>query len=299
MDSATITAWENAFSTWASPPPKTEQERCDNAVKAVKNAIDASIKLKYKNISVFEQGSYRNNTNVRKDSDVDIGILCKDTFYYELPLNATKEQFNIAPPAYSYSDFKNDVQQALISYFGSSVISRGNKAFDIHENTYHVDADVVPYFEHRRYNTYGKYLSGVQLFSDDQKKVINWPEQHYNNGVSKNNDTSRRFKSLVRIVKGLSNYMSDNRVDIAKQTPSFLIECLLWNVPNSNFGHGTYREDVRSCLVFLFNNTLSEDKCLEWGEVSELKYLFRGSQKWTWQSAHQFISAAWNYLGFE
>ncbi len=68
--------WEDAFSTWAQPPSKTEQDRCENAETAVKNAISASTRLKYKNIKVFAQGSYRNNTNVKRESDVDIGILC-------------------------------------------------------------------------------------------------------------------------------------------------------------------------------------------------------------------------------
>jgi len=41
------------------------------------------------------------------------------------------------------------------------------------------------------------------------------------------------------------------------------------------------------------------DKCSEWGEVSELKYLFRSPQKWTREQAHKFIDAAWDYIGFE
>ena len=68
--------WESTFSSWAKPPGKTEQEGCENAEGAIKNAIAASDKLKSRNIKVFTQGSYQNNTNVRQDSDVDIGILC-------------------------------------------------------------------------------------------------------------------------------------------------------------------------------------------------------------------------------
>ena len=59
----------------AKPPGKTEQDRCDNAATAIRKAIEASDKLRSHRVSVFAQGSYRNNTNVRKDSDVDIGVL--------------------------------------------------------------------------------------------------------------------------------------------------------------------------------------------------------------------------------
>lgn len=291
--------WENTFSSWAQPPGKTEQERCDNAAQAVRNAIAASDKLKSRNIKVFIQGSYHNNTNVRQDSDVDVGILCYDTFFMKLPENYTREYFGIQDATYHYSQFKNEVGEALISYFGSSPIHRGNKAFDIHENSYHVDADVAPFFEHRRYSENGGYLSGVELIPDNGGSVRNWPEQHYNNGVGKNTTTHRRFKSLVRIIKCLCNEMADAGIAEAKPITGFLNECLVWNVPNDHFGYDTYKEDVRSCLAFLFNNTMNDEKCSEWGEVSELKYLFRSRQKWTRQQAHLFISKAWDYIGFE
>ncbi len=294
-----VMTWEEAFSSWSQPPAKTEQERCENAEKAVRNAISASNKLKCKDIKIFTQGSYRNNTNVKQDSDVDIGILCRDTFFFDLPNGTTQGQFGITSATYSYKDFKNDVQDALISYFGASAVKRGNKAFDIHENSYHVDSDVAPFFEHRRYNANGQYSSGVELEPDNGGRVINWPEQHYDNGVSKNTATSRRFKALVRIFKSLCNYIADQGTADAKAIPSFLLECLIWNVTNDNFGKSTYSDDVRACLIFLYNGTKTQDKCNEWGEVSELKYLFQGNQKWTWEQANKFVLSAWNYIGFK
>ncbi len=51
-----------------------------HAEDAVKKALAASEKLSTKNTRVFAQGSYRNRVNVRSDSDVDIAILCTNTF---------------------------------------------------------------------------------------------------------------------------------------------------------------------------------------------------------------------------
>jgi hypothetical protein len=60
--------------------------------------------------------------------------------------------FGLTSPAdYSYATFKNDVGAALTSYFKGGHVIRGNKAFDIKENTYRIAADAVPCFEHRRY----------------------------------------------------------------------------------------------------------------------------------------------------
>ena len=72
--------WETLFTAWSQPPGKTEQERCENAEHAVRKAVASSTKLNYRDIKVFVQGSYRNRVNVRKESDVDVGILCFDTF---------------------------------------------------------------------------------------------------------------------------------------------------------------------------------------------------------------------------
>lgn len=273
--------WESTFRNWASPPGDTEQQRCENAVNAIKNAISRSPNLNSRNITVFTQGSYKNNTNVRQDSDVDVGILYQNTFFYDLPDGYKSEYFSIVPATYHYNQFKDDVGQALVDYFGSSAVSRGNKAFDLHENSYHVDADVAPFFEHRRYDREGHYIAGVELRPDNGNpaKVINWPEQHYSNGVQKNNSTGRRYKALVRILKKLCIQMSDDGIEVAKPIAGFLVECLVWNVPDDNFGSEMYRQDVRNCLAFLFNNTRSYEQCSAWGEVSELKYLFRNSQK--------------------
>lgn len=293
--------WESQFSQWASPPGTTEEQRCKNAEKEIRDAISASDALKRRDIRIFGMGSYRNNTNVKKDSDVDIGVVCYDVFFPEYPEGTNAATFGNHDSDYSYATFKNEVDEALVARFGASAVSRGNKAFDVHENSYRVDADVAPFFEHRRYQLSGNYLSGVELLPDNRKPnaVVNWPEQHYANGVAKNSRTGRRFKAVVRIIKKLCNEMAENGVVAANDIPGFLIECLVWNVPDNHFSKGTYSGDVRAVLDFLFNKTMTEEQCKEWGEVSELKYLFRPNQKWTRTQAHSFIDAAWDYVGFE
>lgn len=114
--------WEAQFRGWAKPPGKTEEERCENAISSIRNALKASDKLRARGITVFSQGSYRNNTNVRKDSDVDLGVLCTDTFFFALPENTTRETFKISPATYHYEQYKDEVEEALVSYFGRVVV---------------------------------------------------------------------------------------------------------------------------------------------------------------------------------
>ena len=48
----------------------------------------------------------------------------------------------------------------MVDHFGRPAVKRGNKAFNLRENTYHVEADVVPLFEFRQYLESGDYRAG-------------------------------------------------------------------------------------------------------------------------------------------
>ena len=290
--------WGNTFASWAKGPQAAETERSENSIRAIREAIAKSDDLNHRDIEVFLQGSYRNRVNVRQNSDVDVGILCHEAFYYDLPANYSAEYFNFYPATYHYHWFKDEVEAALVHHFGKSAVHRGNKAFNIKENSNRIEADVAPFFDHRRYSVNGSYQEGVELRPDNGGRVINWPEQHYDNGVSKNTATLRRYKRVVRILKRLCIEMNDHEVASAKSIPGFLVECLVSNVPNGYFGYNTYSAEIREALVYLFNKTIYDENCADLVEVSRLKWLFRGKQPWTRAQSHAFIDDAWNYVGF-
>lgn len=296
--------WEATFSSWGAPPGSTEKAKCENAERIVRKAIDASDELPSKSIEVFAQGSYANRTNVRQDSDVDICVLYTGAFFpdYSFSEGLCDAVLGFTGGGYPYSKFKNCVEAALKSYLGAGTVTRGNKAFDVHANTYRVDADVVPCFEHRRYcgtPATHDYLSGTEFRPDNGGAVINWPRQSYRNGVAKNEATNRRFKPVTRVLKRLRNEMADNGDETAEPVPSYLIECLVWNVSNAGFGHDTYKADVRFTLAHLWNQTRSDDMCNQWREISDLKYLFHPIQQWTRGQVHAFLQSAWDYIGFK
>jgi hypothetical protein len=211
--------------------------------------------------------------------------------------------YGIYPSSHEYTDFKNLVEKALVRKFGRAEVVRGNKAFDIHANSYRVDADVIPAFEHRRYKGLQQAVpmfdSGIEFLTDKNVRIINWPNQSKANAVEKNDLTSRKYKATVRILKRLRNEMQDEKIPQAKDFASFLISSLVWNTPNELFVSTSHATTVRNVLAHTFNGTLNDDSCSLWGEVNELKYLFNPTQGWTRQQAHDFLSVAWNYLGFE
>jgi hypothetical protein len=299
--------WESTFNSWSKPPGQTEADRIENAVSAVRKALEGDDFLA-ENTKVFVQGSYRNRVNVRQESDVDIGVLYTgSTFYPSYPPGKTKVDFGNVDGTYNYADFKNRIEKALVARFGQSSIKRGNKAFDIHANTYRVDADVVPLFVHRRYQDDGSYICGVQIKADDGARIHNWPErlyddahwppQHFENGVRKNESTSRGYKGTVRILKKLRHLLVDRGIAAAKPIPGFLVECLVWNVPDTYLTQDTWNKNVQSALVHLWSNTKALETCHDWGEVNELKYIFKGSPATKLTEVHAFINAAWDHIG--
>lgn len=295
--------WERTFQSWSAAPGTTQQTKAENAERAVRAAIDASAKLARIDVRVFAQGSYRNRTNVRLESDVDICVCLMDTFITRLDDGLTYQDVGIQDAPYTAAAYKNDVEQALRAHFGAAAVTRGKKAFDVHENTYRIDADVVPALEYRWYYRDGsgriQQISGVAIFPDAGLRIENYPDQHYENGVEKNRRTGRRFKDAVRIVKRLRNEMAEEGIRSADNMASFLIESLIWNVPDEGFNRGAYGDDMRYVLAHLFNETRADDTCNDWREVNGIKYVFHLTQPWTRQQAHTFVSDAWDYIGFE
>ena len=299
--------WEGTFNSWAQPPSKTEEQRSENAIRGIRAAVNGSAKLNQRSIKVFTQGSYRNRVNVRQDSDVDVGVMLYDSFLVEYPEGKTREDFGNTAAGYPYSQFKNELEEALADHFDRAAVMRGNKAFNIRENTSHVEADVVPLFEFRQYWESGNYLAGVALVTDQGKRIENYPERlveywpstplHYENGVSKNGATRRCFKGAVRILKKIRNEMEEADSSSAKAIPGYLLECMIWNVPNAAFTGSTWDAHIQAVLLHIWSNTKDDATCKSWCEVDGIKYLFRASQPWTRQAAHTFIDETWNYVG--
>lgn len=289
---------EEMLQAFTAPLSPTEDSRAKNAINMIRSAIELNLELRPLDYEVFMQGSYANNTNVRTESDVDVCVMLKSSFYYDLPEGKYETDYGITPGPITFQRYRELVKKALIDKFGSYYVFDGNKSIKINENSYHVKADVVPTFQYRRYKSVGSgYIEGTRFYSKDGKVVTNYPKQHIENGTNKNNRTNYDYKKLVRIMKHIKNDMVEDKITDGDTISSFLVECLVWNVPNSTItGYNSWTETVKQTIIYLYNE-IKNGNHTEWGEVSELLYLFRG-RKWTDQDAKQWLVDAWNYVGY-
>ncbi len=305
--------WHELFKTWAKPPSDTEEDKGSRAATMVNDAVRETGVLAGRNFSVYPTGSYRNNTNIRLGSDVDIALVLRDAMFYVLPQGRRPEEFGLGQTAaYGLVDFRRDVGRALVTKFGADV-TPGNKTFDIAGNSYRLPADATPFVLHRHYtgqrNSDGSwhYHEGVETraVNAPDRRIINWHQDHYDHGVAKNKATNSRFKRVARILKKLREDMAAGGTAEAKAAAapvaSFLLECVSFNAADTCFNKvdGSYYEDVKAVIVALWNATKDDAVATPLVEVNRRKALFGAHQGWTRAQAHEFLYRAWNHVGFK
>lgn len=288
---------EETLASWCRPPSESEATKLERAETMVRDAIKADPKLSQMNIEIFGQGSYANDTNVRNDSDIDINVCYRGLMYYRLPDDITREQMGFTNGKdYHVWHFKDDVNKALVRKFGESVVVDNDKCLTVLPTPTRVEADVVPTFEYRYYYDNKNYATGVKFFSNGNKEIINYPKTHIDNGKAKNTRTQKRFKRLTRIFRRIRYRMIDERTNVNHNITSFLLECLVYNIPDHILNDNqSWHDRLREGIIFLYNATRSEN-CNEWAEVSGELYLFKGDRKWTKKEVNEYLALMWNYL---
>jgi tRNA nucleotidyltransferase (CCA-adding enzyme) len=287
---------EQQLITWSKPVSTSEDQKCQNAI----NQITAALRSKFSNkILIFLQGSYRNNTNVRLNSDVDIVMRYDDAFYSDLQRLSEddKAAYNArrTSAGYNFDELKVDTQAALQEVFNTDV-ERKNKCIQVNGNTNRVTADVIPCFVLKRFKTLQTIeAEGIKFYSDDNHEIISFPNQHYTNGTAKTEQTYRLYKRMVRILKVINYRLIDDGTISDKLASSFFIECLVYNVPNVSFISGNYTQTLRNVIVKIYEDMKSNE---DYTEVNQLLWLFSNKNPRTRQNALDFMQHCWNHLGY-
>lgn len=288
---------DDRVNLWAKEISETEEAKCQNAIAQVTAAVRDRFGYK---VTILHQGSHKNRTNIRADSDVDLAVVHNGYLFSQTsslsPADKALYEARRTPSDYDFSTYKADIHKLLSDTFGESSVRRHNKCIRVRGNTVRVSADVVPAYEYHRFRTAESVEAvGIALKSDRGDLVTSFPEQHYDNGIAKNAATSRAFKSVVRVLKNARNDMIDKQLLPTESISSFFIECLVWNVANSHFDNTSYREDARSVALQIWSDMRDPAKANLYAEISDLKWLFRGQSR-TPAQAEAFALKAWSYL---
>lgn len=251
----------------------------------------------------YLQGSYRNSTNIRGDSDVDVVVQLESVFSKDLSEldYAGKARFRLTYPTsatYTWPAFRSDVLKALRSYYGSGTVTEGNKSLKVAGNSSWLDADVVVCLTYRKYLSYPqygapRYIEGMTFWTiREWRQVINYPKLHYDKGAKKSDDTNQRFKPAVRMFKNARSYMVDKGMIDDKCAPSYFLECLVYNMPSSQFANScgvTYLNFIQWFWQKMIDGQLNDLLC----QNGVLPLFGSQAEQWSLASASRFVNHLW------
>lgn len=257
---------EAQLQTWSNPGAQTTAMDTHNSVR---QALASSRRLHGIAYEVYLQGSYRNATNIRGDSDVDIVAQLNGT--------ADRQSWNV---------FHAAVLAALADYYGSRSVDLGNKAIKVLAGPGRLNADVVPCV---RYYPRASVEGMAFVALRENRWVINYPKQHISNGQAKNTATREWYKSSVRMFKNARQALIDRVYIYDGNAPSYFLECLMYNVPNGLFTT-RYSSIYHGVVQWLVSADISRFTCQN-GQV----YLFGDTpEQWSIDLASRYINGLAN-----
>ncbi|MEV6208673.1 hypothetical protein [Kitasatospora sp. NPDC051914] len=291
---------------WISPATEAEADRQERAERMVKQAIHAHPPFAGLDLKVEAKGSYRNNTNVRADADVDIKVQLNRPVHADFLqfVNPLRRQTLLGDPydgPWRPGKLRQEVFAALDNYFAGPIDADHNIAFNIPAVPgSRPSIDVVPCFRYLLYSGFNcdRCDEGSIVYPRDGKEIVNWPDQQLSNGRAKNNRTNRRYKFVVRVLKAVENELAAQGV--IKPLPSYFSECLIYNVPDDRLAGGTFDDAVRESLAYLARELhwWFGDSGRAMVEPNGIKKVFGPGQKWTIDDARTLVNSALTYLNY-
>lgn len=290
---------ESELAAWTGPSSATEQEKQDRTERMIRDAIAAHQPFKDVSLSIYTKGSYPNNTNVRTESDVDVAVQCNDCTYWEEAAEGAHPSTSTYSGIWTPAKLRTEVGAALEAKFPGAVDSSGKKAFRVNSTSARVDADVVPCFDYRYYFSAASYRAGAKILRKDGTAVVNYAQQQLDQGRAKNNQTNTSYKKVVRILKRTA--LSIAATNGSDAPPSFFIESLVFNVPNTVLVQSSWTDRTKGALFHIWESldgAEPDDDENRWVEANGAKFLFFWGQPWTRSDGRSFAAAAWEHLGF-
>jgi hypothetical protein len=233
---------ESKLAIWSHQGSITNSSKTYTSIKV---AIDTWEPLLDKDHDVYLQGSYKNDTNIFGESDVDVVVQlnsCWQRDISSMPLNQQQQYLSSHFPApYSWKHFHTDALNALTDYYGGELVKPGTKAIKVTGISGRLNADVVVCVQYRKYGTFysydnQQYQEGIAIWVPKYNEwIINYPKIHYINGCAKHTVSDKRYKSMVRIFKNAANELEQRGLLADGVAPSYFIECLTFNAPYTTF----------------------------------------------------------------
>ena len=284
---------ENQLKVWARPGTV---KGAKNTHAAIRNALAQHRWPEDVRYRTYLQGSYRNNTHLRRQSDVDVVVELTSLPVRDGSLLPGSQkrllEGSFPEPEYGWRRFRRDVMRAVTDSFGASRVREGKKTLKLVMESPEIPVDVVVAVRYLRYTEYSgrrsyKNTEGMGLYLPTESRwTVSYPHVHRRNGVVKEKATHWRFRPCIRMFKNARAQLVDEGRLGHGTARSYQIECLLYNVPDRLLT-GSYRSVYSSALNWLDKNDLTRFSC-----QNKLVPLFDGGpDSWNERDARTLIDA--------
>lgn len=236
------------------------------AYDRIKNIIDSSNFSKKSEVDIFLQGSYANTTHIRADSDVDVVILLNSAFNSDISRlsQPERDEHSKLPKAtYDHEQLRQELFDLFVRALGQNKVESRNKCIRINLGNGYLRVDLIPCLGYRLYYSYpNHFIEGISIKKPDGSIICNFPKLHKSNGARKHQDTNANYKKVVRIFKNMRNTQVEEGKITKSDAPSYFIECLLYNVPESYFS-SNLQDSVFKSLKWLidYRENFEQLKC--------------------------------------
>jgi len=288
---------EAQFETWSH---QGAIDSSKNTYTSVQFALGQSQRLALHNYDIFLQGSYRNDTNIRADSDVDVIVKLNDAFRRDLsqltPSELLLYNSSFSTATYAFAEFRKDVLDQLNSYYGKTLVTEGKNSIKLKSASGRLGADVIVCLDYRRYIRFNgihdqSFVQGIAFDRTDGVSITNYPKLHSANCTAKHQATGGWFKPTVRIFKNMRRRLVETGALTDGVAPSYFIECMIYSVPKECFGR-SFQSTVLDAMVWISKAETSNFVC-----ASEQTYLFGDRpEQWRADQFQRYFSAVANLI---
>ena len=268
---------ESTLSRWSHHQASTAFVQAHLPIRAALDAYKFPSQFTYE---VFLQGSYKNDTNLGGDSDVDVVVRLSSKLKPSVAALSGERLQKHGSHRFvlqRWQSFREHALKAMRARFGKDAKS-GRKTLKVPKGKIPADADLVVPVRHRE---------GVAFYLPGERRwVVSFPQQHHARGSRKERSTNMRFKRTIRMFKAARNRLVEKKMLTKDDAPSYFIECLLYNVPDNLFAP-KLAPTYTGVLDWLKTAKHNEFRC----QNGQVPLFGTGREQWSVKKARAYLRA--------
>lgn len=266
---------------------------------AIKEGLDNitqeyNIEFNKDDVKIYVQGSYKNNTMTDDFSKLEIVVEFPQNIFGNIlkqPILKTKrilfedsivkKRIIKFKPIVPLNILKKVIMETVLNISKNNGIFNNSKSISIPATKKHkISCEILPCYTLNNTENHSVIIYDSLI----NKYVAAFPVLHCQNLRLKDEKTNGNFLNIVRIFRNIRDIMIENEIINEGFAPSYFIECLLYNIPNSLLT-GTLERSMLKTLNYLKNCNLNRFVCAH----EQFQMFGNNSDTWTTLKARSFI----------